>query len=119
MKRDPDKRRLVPEAPPDIEVMQQAIDAAIQSPLSKLDRADLDEQSEELAEHLRRLLREDYPEDVPAVRAVFRAAYRILDTPMRPTPADSDYTAWQHWRNLAHATDAVLDMFRRYGRGVR
>lgn len=105
------------ELPIDADTIQKAIDEATATRLDVPPRDVVDQHTDKLSEHARRLLREDYPagqQDNPGVRAVFRALYRLFDTRLRPTPVTSDYTAWTYSRNLADATHALLDVHRRH-----
>lgn len=105
------------ELPIDADAIQKAIDNVTEARLDVPPRAVIDQHTEDLTEHARRLLREDYPtgeQDNPGVIAVFRALYQLLDRGRRPTPVTSDYTAWMYSRNLANATHALLDLQRQY-----
>ncbi|MEU6661283.1 hypothetical protein [Streptomyces sp. NPDC046821] len=74
-------------------------------------RANLDEDAALLAGLVRRMIRADYPNRLPATMAVFRAAYRVLDSPANPTPLDSDYRVYSHVKNLGRTASALADVF--------
>ncbi|MFI6338289.1 hypothetical protein [Streptomyces sp. NPDC050535] len=103
------------ELPIDADTIQKAIDEVTATRLDVPPRDAIDRHTDELAEHARRLLREDYPagqQDNSGVRTAFRVLYRLLDARLRPTSVTSDYTAWTYSRNLANATHALLDVHR-------
>ncbi|MFD3562803.1 hypothetical protein ACFWVU_24480 [Streptomyces sp. NPDC058686] len=78
--------------------------------LAATSRASLDEDAALLTELVRRMIREDYPNRLPATMGVFRAAYRVLDSPANPTSLDSDYRVYSHVKNLGRTAGALADV---------
>ncbi|MGD6761338.1 hypothetical protein ACOKM5_20605 [Streptomyces sp. BH097] len=78
--------------------------------LAETNRADLDQEAALLTELVQRMVREDYPNALPRTSAVFRSAYRVLESPTNPTSADSDYLVYAHVKNLGRAAGALADV---------
>ncbi|MFG2525930.1 hypothetical protein [Streptomyces sp. NPDC048527] len=101
---------LTAEEPVDYTAVRNTVDDINGTPLAALDRTGIDERTAHLTGLVHRMIREDYPTRAPHVTAVFRIAYRVLDSPTRPTGLDSDWAAWKHLQNLSCSAAALADV---------
>lgn len=99
-----------PEEPIDYQLVRSIAQQVEDLALATTSRASLDEDAALLTELVRRLIREDYPDQFPATMGVFRAAYRVLDSPANPTSLDSDYRVYSHLKNLGRTAGALADV---------
>ncbi|MFE5025305.1 hypothetical protein ACFRAO_18660 [Streptomyces sp. NPDC056656] len=99
-----------PEEPIDYQLVRTTAQQVESLALATTSRASLDNDAALLTELVRRMIREDYPNRLPATMGVFRAAYRVLDSPANPTPLDSDYRAYSHVKNLGRTAGALADV---------
>ncbi|MFE5689113.1 hypothetical protein [Streptomyces sp. NPDC056512] len=96
--------------PIDFRAVRAAITEVNDTPLAALERPGIDEQTRCMAAHVRRMIRENGPDRPAYATPVFRAAYRVLDSPTTPTTLDSDWAAWKHLQNLAYSAAALADL---------
>lgn len=79
-----------------LETVDEAVDTALAVGLAMPDRPVIDATTRDLVGHLRELMAEDlgFDED-PAVQALFREGYRVLDLTRRPTAESTHFGAYQ------------------------
>ncbi|OON75634.1 hypothetical protein [Streptomyces tsukubensis] len=70
----------------------------------------VEERTRRLAKALRALSGEFSDDDRTAVAALCRAGRRLLDTPYKPSPADTDERAWRYLTDLATVTDGFREL---------
>lgn len=99
-----------PEEPIDYQLVRTTAQQVESLALAATSRASLDEDAARLTELVRRMIREDYPNRLPPTMAVFRAAYRVVDSPANPTSLDSDYRVYSHVKNLGRTAGALADV---------
>lgn len=104
-----------PEAPSvndqliDTELIADSTDAALKMKLGTSTREDIDTRTAAITGHLKLLLGEELgADDDPAVRDLFRQAYRLLDIPNRPTQQTAAFNAFFYMRDVANVTRRLL-----------
>ncbi|MCX4649210.1 MULTISPECIES: hypothetical protein [unclassified Streptomyces] len=94
----------------DFRAVRAAVTEVNDTPLAALERPGIEERTRCMAAHVRRMIRENGPDRPPYATSIFRAAYRVLDSPTRPTTLDSDWAAWKHLQNLAYSAAALVEL---------
>ncbi|MEU9605491.1 hypothetical protein [Streptomyces sp. NPDC048057] len=97
------------DAPIDVELIQDSVDAALAARLGTSTRADIAAKIPALIGHLQLLLGEDLGADDDAlVLQQFRKAYSLIDMKNRPTLEAPAFTAYFFMREVAEATRRLL-----------
>jgi hypothetical protein len=96
-----------------LEAVDESVATALAVGLTMPDRPVIDATTRVLISHLRALMAEDlgFDED-PAVQALFREGYRILDLTRRPTAESTHFGAYQYMREVGLLTRRFADVYR-------
>ncbi|MCX5052024.1 hypothetical protein OG895_32690 [Streptomyces sp. NBC_00201] len=96
-----------------LEAVDEAVDTALAVRLAMPDRPVIDATTRDLVGHLRALMAEDlgFDED-PAVQALFREGYRVLDLTRRPSVESTHFSAYQYMREVGLLTRRFADVYR-------
>ena len=88
-----------------LEAVEESVATALAVGLAMPDRPVIDATTRDLVGHLRALMGEDlgFDED-PAVQALFREGYRVLDLTRRPTAETTHFGAYQYMREVGLLT---------------
>ncbi|MEV3855521.1 hypothetical protein AB0J38_14475 [Streptomyces sp. NPDC050095] len=108
--RSPFDVRPTSEEPIDYPVVREVARATEELTLATTNRPALDQYQDVLTELVQRLVREDSPDRAHATLAVFRTAYRAVDSPTKPTANDSDYRVYSHVKTLARCAASLADV---------
>ncbi|MCX5055949.1 hypothetical protein OOK12_02560 [Streptomyces sp. NBC_00452] len=96
-----------------LEAVDEAVDTALAVRLAMPDRPVIDATTRDLVSHLRALMAEDlgFDED-PAVQALFREGYRVLDLTRRPSAESTHFSAYQYMREVGLLARRFADVYR-------
>ncbi|MET9981743.1 hypothetical protein [Streptomyces rochei] len=96
-----------------LEAVDEAVETALAIRLSMPERPVIDATTRDLVSHLRELMAEElgFDED-PAVQALFREGYRVLDLTRRPTEQSPRFIAYQYMRDVGALTRRFADVYR-------
>ncbi|WP_428935041.1 hypothetical protein [Streptomyces sp. ACT015] len=99
--------------PVDLEAVGEAVDTALAIRLTMPERPVIDATTRDLVSHLRALMAEElgFDED-PAVQALFREGYRVLDLTRRPTDRSTRFAAYQYMRDVGALAGRFADVHR-------
>ena len=96
-----------------LEAVDESVATALAVGLAMPDRSVIDATTRDLVGHLRALMAEDLGFDGdPAVQALFREGYRILDLTRRPTAESTHFGAYQYMREVGLLTRRFADVYR-------
>ncbi|MET7515744.1 hypothetical protein ABZS88_20150 [Streptomyces sp. NPDC005480] len=98
------------EGPIDFGAVRTAVEEVNATPLAELDRDGIEKRTRRIAAHVRRMIREDGPALPAHATPVFCVAYRVLDSPTKPTTLDSDWAAWKYLQSLSCSAAALADL---------
>ncbi|AZQ36597.1 hypothetical protein EJ357_26765 [Streptomyces cyaneochromogenes] len=96
-----------------LEAVDESVATALAVGLAMPDRSVIEATTRDLVGHLRALMAEDlgFDED-PAVQALFREGYRVLDLTRRPTVESTHFGAYQYMREVGLLTRRFADVYR-------
>ncbi|MFH8794141.1 hypothetical protein [Streptomyces sp. NPDC017941] len=96
-----------------LEAVDEAVDTALVVRPTVPERPTIDAMNRGLVSHLRVLMAEElgFDED-PAVQALFREGYRVLDLTRRPTEQSTLFIAYQYMRDVGSLTRRFADVYR-------
>ncbi|MFJ9540624.1 hypothetical protein ACIRPX_25570 [Streptomyces sp. NPDC101225] len=96
-----------------LEAVDESVATALAVGLAMPDRSVIDATTRGLVSHLRVLMAEDlgFDED-PAVQALCREGYRVLDLTRRPTAESTHFGAYQYMREVGLLTRRFADVYR-------
>lgn len=96
-----------------LEAVDESVATALAVGLAMPDRSVIEATTRDLVGHLRALMAEDlgFDED-PAVQALFREGYRVLDLTRRPTAESTHFGAYQYMREVGLLTRRFADVYR-------
>ncbi|MDO0912681.1 hypothetical protein QQM39_18070 [Streptomyces sp. DT2A-34] len=96
-----------------LEAVDESVATALAVGLAMPDRPVIDATTRDLVGHLRALMAEDLGFDGdPAVQALFREGYRVLDLTRRPTAESTQFGAYQYMREVGLLTRRFADVYR-------
>ncbi|MER7235368.1 hypothetical protein ABT348_31020 [Streptomyces olivaceus] len=95
-----------------LEAADETVETALAIRLMMPERPVIDA-TRDLVSHLRVLMAEELGFDEnPAVQALFREGYRVLDLTRRPTEQSPHFHAYQYMRDLGSLTRRFADVYR-------
>lgn len=104
----------------DVETIRDTVSVARASPVSADARPHIATTTATLIGQVELLLVEDLGFDLkPAVRGLYRDAYRLLCTDRRPTSEDPTFVAWEYMRDVAALTSQLVDVYAEQQGGVK
>ncbi|MFF4799934.1 hypothetical protein ACFY1U_16195 [Streptomyces sp. NPDC001351] len=96
-----------------LEAVDESVATALAVGLAMPERPVIDATTRNLVSHLRALMAEDLGfDEEPAVQALFREGYRILDLTPRPTAESTHFGAYQYMREVGLLTRRFADVYR-------
>lgn len=96
-----------------LEAVDESVATALAVGLAMPERPLIDATTRDLVGHLRALMAEDLGFDGdPAVQALFREGYRVLDLTRRPTAESTHFGAYQYMREVGLLTRRFADVYR-------
>ncbi|MBB6421953.1 hypothetical protein [Streptomyces sp. AK010] len=101
------------ETPIALDAVDESVETALAVGLAMPERSVIDATTRDLIGHLRVLMAEDLGFDVdPAVQALFREGYRVLDLTRRPSAESTQFSAYQYMREVGLLTRRFADVYR-------